>query len=67
MTTVKILRRPAVSDRYGIPRSTLYDLIAKDLFPRPILLGTRAVGWRVEDLDAWESSRAIARVRGIPG
>ena len=54
----KFLRRPAVSARYdGLPASTLYDWISKGLFPRPIRLGARAVGWRIEDLEAWERSR----------
>ena len=41
--SAKYLRRPAVSERYNLPRSTLYDLIAKGHFPRPVRLGVRAV------------------------
>lgn len=53
----KYLRRPAVRERYGFPDSTLYDLIAKGMFPKPVRLGARAVGWSVEELEAWERSR----------
>lgn len=67
MSTIRILRRPAVTERYGIPRSTLYDLISKGLFPQPIRLGVRAVGWRVEDLETWESNREPSQPGGING
>jgi prophage regulatory protein len=54
------LRRPAVTARYGLPASTLYDWIAKGRFPRPIRLGERAVAWSVADLEAWERDRELA-------
>lgn len=57
----KFLRRPEVSERYGLPPSTLYDWIAKGLFPKPIPLGRRAVAWSVDELEAWERARAAAR------
>ena len=60
----KFLRRPAVSARYGLPASTLYALIAKGHFPRPVQLGLRAVGWSVAELDAWERAKTEDRDRG---
>jgi prophage regulatory protein len=59
--SVKYLRRPAVSERYNLPRSTLYALIAKGQFPRPVRLGVRAVGWAIDELEAWERARAAER------
>lgn len=44
---------------YSIPRSTLYDWISKELFPKPILVGLRSVRWRKEDLEDWLESRAF--------
>jgi prophage regulatory protein len=40
-----ILRRPQVEARTGLSRSTLYQYIQDGLFPRPVSLGARAVGW----------------------
>ena len=60
----KYLRRPAVTERYALPPSTLYDWIKQGLFPRPVRLGARAVGWAVEELEAWERDRAAERDRG---
>ena len=55
-----ILRRPAVEAKVGLSRSAIYLLMAKGLFPRPVKLSTRAVGWRAADIDAWLQSREIA-------
>ena len=52
--TRKLLRRTQVTERYGIPKSTLYDLIATGRFPRPIKLSARCVAWRIDDLINWE-------------
>jgi prophage regulatory protein len=41
----KILRRAEVEQATGLPRSTIYDAMAKGTFPRPIRLGDRSVGW----------------------
>ena len=43
--TSRILRRPEVQNRTGLPTSTLYALIADGRFPRPVKIGKRAVGW----------------------
>jgi prophage regulatory protein len=55
----KYLRRPAVSERYGVPASTLYTWIAQGRFPRPEQLGPRVVGWAEADLEAWDRARKI--------
>lgn len=52
-----ILRRPAVETRTGLSRSTLYAMMARSEFPRPVRLGQRAVGWRESDVAAWLESR----------
>ena len=49
----RILRRPAVEARTGLSRSTIYLKVAHGLFPRPIPLGLRAVGWIEAEVNAW--------------
>lgn len=39
----RILRLPAVKDRTGLSRSSVYEKIATGDFPKPISLGARAV------------------------
>lgn len=54
-----ILRCPAVVDRTGLSRSSLYNRIRAGAFPAPISLGegARAVGWIESDVDAWLESQ----------
>jgi prophage regulatory protein len=63
--TDRILRLPMVRDRTGLSRSTIYDLIARDLFPRPVKLGPRAVGWRESTIEVWlEERTALSEKEG---
>ena len=55
--TFIILRRPEVERRTGLSRSTLYAMMAEGVFPKPVRLGKRAVGWRESDVLAWLESR----------
>jgi len=56
---LRILRRKQVEERIGLARSSLYALIATNQFPRPVQLSKRAVGWRVEEVEAWIASRLV--------
>lgn len=56
----RILRLPDVKALSGLSRSTIYARVAEGLYPKPILLGTRMVGWREGEIAAMNS----ARVRG---
>lgn len=56
-----ILRRPDVERVTGLPRSSLYDLVAKGKFPAPIRLSPRAVGWLEQDIADWQKARIEAR------
>lgn len=60
----RVLRRPDVSERTGLGRSTLYAYIEEGRFPRPIRLGPRAVGWIEEEVDEWISDRISERGGG---
>jgi prophage regulatory protein len=53
----KILRRHQVEQTIGLSRSTLYTMMAEGIFPKPVKLGKRAVGWRASDVAAWLESR----------
>jgi prophage regulatory protein len=49
----KILRLPAVIDKTGLSRATIYLKISKKTFPSPISLGERSVGWLESEVEAW--------------
>lgn len=59
--TNRILRRPEVESRTGLSRSTIYAAMAEGQFPRAVLLGKRAVGWREVDIARWLESRPAGR------
>lgn len=56
----KHLRRPAVEEITGLSRSTIYDLMSKGHFPRPIKLTGKAVAWPESMIRDWLSARAAA-------
>ena len=58
--TEKILRRRDVEARVGLSRSTLYAMMADNRFPRPVRLGSRAVGWRESTITDWLAQRDAA-------
>lgn len=49
----EILRLPTVILRTGLSRSSIYLRIKQDSFPKPISLGSRAVGWVASDIEEW--------------
>ena len=60
---VRILRLPEVQRRTGLSRSTIYVRLDQGLFPKPVSLGARAVGWIESEVDEWIRER-IAESRG---
>jgi prophage regulatory protein len=52
-----ILRLPAIKERSGLSRSSIYQLIKAGQFPAPVALGKRAVGWDSTEIDAWIEER----------
>lgn len=61
---MQILRLPEVKARTGLSRSTLYQLIRDDKFPRPVALGARAVGWPADEVAGWIEQRIRASREG---
>lgn len=60
-TNPEILRKTAVLKALGISKSTLYAWMDAGVFPRPIQLGPRAVGWIESEVRAWLDKRLCAR------
>jgi prophage regulatory protein len=56
----RILRRPDVEARTGLSRSTIYLLMSRGDFPKPIRLSARAVGWPEAAISEWLQSRTQA-------
>ncbi len=52
-----ILRRSQVQIETGLSRSTLYLRMAEGLWPRPVKIGVRAVGWPSGEVAALNAAR----------
>ena len=59
--THSILRLPAVKASTGLSRSTIYLRIAQGVFPRPVSLGARAVGWPASEVAALNAARIAGK------
>ncbi len=57
----RVLRLPAVLDRVGLGKSSIYALMNDGQFPRPIRLSARAVAWRETDIEQWLNERFEAQ------
>lgn len=56
-----ILRLPAVRTESGLSRSTLYLRISQGLWPKPVSLGARAVGWPATEVAAVNAARIAGK------
>jgi predicted DNA-binding transcriptional regulator AlpA len=53
----RVLRTPATAEYVGLSRSTIEKFRLTGQGPKFVRIGVRAVGYRVEDLDAWLAER----------
>lgn len=61
-----ILRVPAVIQKTGLSRSTLYLRLSENRFPQPVRLGgERAIGFLASEVEQWIAEQAAKR--GDPG
>ena len=50
---VHLLKRRQVGEITTLSRASIYDMIKRGVFPKPIKIGERAVAWREADIIAW--------------
>lgn len=58
---MRVLRMKMVVEITGLARSTVYKYIAEGIFPKPITLGGRSVGWVESEVFAWIQARVAER------
>ena len=68
-THLRVLRLKQVLDRVGLSRSTIYDRMNPasprydDSFPKPIKIGSSAVGWLESSINKWIESLTNAELK----
>lgn len=56
----KHYRRTEIEEITGLSRSTIYLMMSKGEFPRPVRLTRKAVGWPESAITEWLNSREAA-------
>jgi len=56
-----ILRRHQVEARTGLSRSTIYKFMSEGMFPKPVRIGVRAVGWNSSSVEAVNAARIAGK------
>ena len=56
----RLLRRRDVERITGMSRASIYRLMHKGEFPRPVKVGSTAVRWKESDIADWIESRPLA-------
>jgi prophage regulatory protein len=51
------LRVQTVVRMTGLARSTIYEMMAEERFPKQVRIGARAVAWRRADIFEWSNGR----------
>jgi len=59
----RFIRLPEVIHLCGLSRSTVYDLISREAFPKQISLGGKNVAWAQSEITAWMAERITDRNR----
>ena len=52
--SITFLRLPEVIQKVGFKKTHIYNLMAKDLFPKQIAIGRRAVVWNEYEINQWQ-------------
>jgi len=62
---MRIIRLKDVMMSTGLARSTIYKYIGEDVFPRPVSMGNRCVGWLESEVHEWILERVEERDKAL--
>jgi len=63
-TCRRFLRRKQVEEITGLSRSSIYDMMGKQAFPKQVKLGGRSVAWVEAEVRAWLDAKISERDGG---
>ena len=55
---MRIIRKEDLTRRLGLSRATIFRNVKAGRFPAPIKISQRAIGWRIDDVEAWIAAQA---------
>lgn len=56
----RLIRLPEVMAKTGIKKSTVWDFVKKEKFPKPIKISARITVWREIEIDQYIASKIRA-------
>lgn len=59
------LSRPKVQVLTGLPTSTIYEMMKRGVFPRPVRLTPRRVAWIEDEILAWQEQRIASGRKAV--
>ena len=54
---MRIIRTEDLTSRLGLSRATIFRNVKAGRFPAPIKISQRAIGWRIDEVEAWIAAR----------
>jgi prophage regulatory protein len=61
----RVLSNKEVIRKASLSRSTIYDYIRRGIFPAPIKIGLKRVGWLESEVDDWLDKRRTQSRLGL--
>lgn len=58
---MKLLRLPSVLARVPYSRSSIYAMIERGEFVKPVKIGARAIAFPEDEVDAWIAAKIVER------
>jgi len=55
------MRLKEITEKTGLAKSTIYNLISQGKFPKQIDLGARSVGWVDTEIEEWLEEKVAHR------
>ena len=65
MKDVCMVRRKEVEKITGLSRSSIYNMMKMNEFPRPVKLSERSVAWVYEEIQTWLNEKIASSGRYI--
>ncbi|HEV3112185.1 MAG TPA: AlpA family phage regulatory protein [Candidatus Binataceae bacterium] len=62
--SVEILDRKELRKKVKLSDATIWRLRRQKMFPEPVKLSARRVGWRLSDVDTWLKNGGVAASDG---
>ena len=54
---MRLIKLKEVIEKTSLGRSTIYEFMAKDIFPKQVSLGAKSVAWLESEVDDWIMDR----------